>query len=345
MTIKRCGIALLAIACVLFASCSDPKASPTAAALPSATPTPAPTVVQTPKATPGPTPSKASPSPSAAPSATSAPTPLVIPPDSGVDKNKRHEWETLTGNVDIMMIAPHPDDDQLYLGAIIPTYTQQSKRVVTVFMTYSNLNRRQEALNGVYTVGERIFPVFGPCKDKYLPGGHTAKNIKDAKKLWPNDETLPFLVEQVRKYKPSVIFSMDIDYGEYQNGEHMLTATLAQQVFSMSADPSCYPDSAKMYGTWQAAKLFLHLYKNNKLYIDADAKLPMFGGKTAFQMAKLGYKCHISQNTKYKLVVRDKGKSNICDFGLALSMVGYENAGNDIFDQITPTTMEDLNRR
>jgi LmbE family N-acetylglucosaminyl deacetylase len=239
-----------------------------------------------------------------------------------------------------MMIVAHPDDDQLYLGAVIPTYTQQGKSVVTVFMTYSNSKRKQEALNGLYTEGERIYPVFDSLRDD-LVNGKWITTMDQARKQWSDSDPLEFLTEQVRKYKPTVIVSMDVNNGEYRHGAHIYTAYLAQQVFAVSADRDAYPESYSEYGTWQPAKLYLHLFKENKLTIDTGVPLSIFGGKTALQMAKLGYKCHKSQQ-KWRFAVSTT-RYSICDFGLALSKVGYENTSNDMFENIGPDTMDQLN--
>jgi LmbE family N-acetylglucosaminyl deacetylase len=314
----------------------------------------APAAEQTAAAAPTPSPSP-SPSPTPQPTPTPVPKPTPAPAfaeDFSLDKNPEHVWEPFTGSVDIMIIAAHPDDDVLYMGAITPTYAQQGKSAVVVYMTYGKTKsgRRQEALNGIYSDGGRIFPVFGPFPDSTIRLDTDGDGEKEStwmrtaaqtRKIWPDKKTLPFLVEQIRKYKPSVIVTHDVK-GEYGHGHHMLTAELAQRVFSMSADASLYPDSAEKYGTWQPAKLYLHLYKKNELVLDTSQQLSLFGGVTAFDVAKMGYDCHKSQHI-WKSFYVSRTHYSIEQFGLALSVVGYENTTNDMFENIGEDTMYLLN--
>jgi LmbE family N-acetylglucosaminyl deacetylase len=329
-------ITALLTLCLTMASCGTtavpgPTATPEAT---TATPSPTPTPSPSPTPTPVPTPS---PSPTPIPK----PTPAPAFTETIQDTNPEHKWEPFPGSVDILILVAHPDDEQLYLGAVPPTYIQQGKSVVTVYMTcgYSEKTRKvrmQEALNGLYAVGERIYPVIGNFTDKLT------HSLSEARKYWKEDEALGFLVEQVRKYKPSVIVTQDVN-GEYGHGAHRFTAWLAQQVFTMSADANKYPDSARDYGTWQPAKLYLHLYKENPLVIDTKQPLSLYDGKTAFDVAKIGYNAHKSQHQWSFAVSRTK--YSIEQFGLALSMVGYENTTNDMFENIGPDTMNGLNPR
>jgi LmbE family N-acetylglucosaminyl deacetylase len=338
---KRLCLPALALVCALLTSCGAtamgpaPSSTPEAARTAAPTPSPSPSPSPTPTPTPAPTPT---PSPTPIPKPTPAP---AFAEDFSLDKNPEHVWEPFPGSVDIMIFSSHPDDDQLFMGAVTPTYAQQGKSVVTVFMTcgYNETTRKtrmQEALNGVYTVGGRIYPVFGSFTDS------RTNTLAEGRRLWkPEDKLLAFMVEQIRKYKPAVIVTHDIYRGEYKNGSHMYTAEAAQKVFAMSADANCCPESAEKYGTWQAAKLYLHLYKEHPLVIDTKAPLDMFGGKTAFDMAEAGYSCHKSQLHWGFAVSRTK--YSIEQFGLVLSMVGYGNTTNDMFENIGKDTMYLLN--
>lgn len=245
------------------------------------------------------------------------------------------DWQTMDGPVDILLFSAHPDDEQIYLGSIMPAYAQRGRDTVTVFMTYGKPLRRFEAMESVWLTGEKICPVLGPFRDKLT------KSLKEAKQYWDEDETAAFIVEQIRKYKPAVIATHDVK-GEYGHGAHIMTSALVQEAFERSGDPDYHPASAEKYGAWQAAKLYIHLYKKGELSIDTAVPLPLFGGKTALEMAEIGYSRHVSQHV-YSFYPRDTGVHSIRKFGLFATRVGEDGAHDDLFENIGYNTMRQLN--
>jgi hypothetical protein len=115
-----------------------------------------------------------------------------------------------------------------------------------------------------------------------------------------------------------------------------------QKAFMLSGDPAYCPDTVAKHGVWNPLKLFLHLYGKNKIVLDTDVPLSAFGGKTAFQMAALGFGFHKSQVTVNHYSVSEK-KYSIKEFGLAISKVGYSVTTNDLFESINLRTMLEVN--
>ena len=61
--------------------------------------------------------------------------------------------------------------------------------------------------------------------------------------------------------------------------------------------------------------------------------LSRFDGQTALEMAKQGFKCHVSQREFFS--VSDRGMYDCRKFGLAYTTVGYDTAGeNDMFEHV-----------
>lgn len=249
------------------------------------------------------------------------------------------KWQPMEGRVDILVISAHPDDDVLYLGAVIPTYAQQGKSAVTVFMTTGKPLRRFEAMEGAWIEGERVHPVFGPFPDAY--NSQNLSDMNPQKRAWPKEKVLEFLVEQIRKYKPSVIVTHD-PKGEYGHGAHKWTSELMSLAFEQAGDPALYPESTEKYGTWAPAKLYKHLLKENQLTIDTRVELPLFGGRTAFDVAKLAYTRHKSQHI-FSFKVQDTGKYSIREFGLASTHVGQDSAHDSMFENVTDEAILGLN--
>jgi LmbE family N-acetylglucosaminyl deacetylase len=268
---------------------------------------------------------------------------FIIIPFSCAHAAQGQDWITEAQHVDIMLIAAHPDDEQLFLGAIIPTYVQQGRTAVTVIISngYNAMRknaaviRPQEARDGLWAVGERQEPVIGTFED------HRFHTMKNAMMCWPEDKVVPFLVEQIRKYTPAVIVSQDVN-GEYGHIAHKLMVQYVRKAFELSGDSSYCPETAKQYGVWNPLKLFLHLYDKNKIVLDTGVPLSAFGGKTAFQMAQLGFSYHKSQIKSNHYSVSEK-KYSIKEFGLAISKVGYSVTANNLFESINLRTMLEVN--
>ena len=250
-------------------------------------------------------------------------------------------WEPCKARTDILLFAAHPDDEQLYLGSVMPTYVQEGRSVQTVFMTYGNSPtsvRRYEAMESVWSTGERTYPVVRSARDVKT----TTK--EQAMKYWPEKETLGFVVEQIRRFKPSIIVTHDI-MGEYWHGAHRLTCYLVQKAFAAAADPKQYSESAKKYGTWKTGKLYIHLYRHNRITIRDNIKLSRFGNKTAFQVEMLGYKRHISQGggKSWGRQLKNSGAYSNIQFGLYASNVGLDRYHRTMFENVTEAAMLRLN--
>ena len=143
------------------------------------------------------------------------------------------------------------------------------------------------------------------------------------------------IVRLYRKHRPLVVFAQDRD-GEYGHWQHKLTSQAAVEAFALAADPTFDPDSAARYGTWQVQKVYLHLYPENELLLDADAPLAAFDGQDAFTVAKNAYRKHVTQQRFAFAVERNDGRYPFNRFGMAAGVVA---AGEDAFDNIDPTLL------
>ena len=69
---------------------------------------------------------------------------------------------------DLLFLIAHPDDELLFTGGAIPTYAvEKGKQVAVAYLTPSNTTRRSEALNGLWAMGVRNYPIFGEFSDRY----------------------------------------------------------------------------------------------------------------------------------------------------------------------------------
>ena len=258
-------------------------------------------------------------------------------------------WELpLEGKTDLMLLSTHGDDEQLFFAGLLPYYTKErGYNVQVVYMTSHQLDtlaRAHEMLNGLWAVGVRNYPVFGPFEDfrrntlnetyqEYAARGTSKADIQE------------FVITQLRRFKPQVVVGHDIE-GEYKHGMHMVYTDSLIKVLDQSNDPTKFTESAEKYGVWDVPKTYLHLYDQNKIVMDYDTPLESWDGLTAFEVTqKYGYPCHESQQWTwftdwlYGSTGRIKKATQInnynpCLFGLYRSTVGEDVLKNDVMENI-----------
>lgn len=211
----------------------------------------------------------------------------------------------------------------------------------------NNILRRHELLDGLWEVGIRRYPVISQFPDAYSESYEGAlSNLKKAG--YTEKDALRFQVEQIRKFEPLVIMGHDLK-GEYGHGQHILNATLLTRAVEAAADGEQFGDIA--WGTHDTPKLYLHLYNENKIELDLDTPITdtpyeRFLGKTPFEISKVGFSKHATQQgTWFKTWLNGKNgqitKASQINtysprkFGLYRSTVGEDILKNDVFENVT----------
>lgn len=233
------------------------------------------------------------------------------------------------GQTDILVFSTHADDEILFLGGVLATYAgQQHLNVQVCYMTnYWDGDRRREheKLDGLWESGVRHYPVNSEFWDKY------AESIEGALNYYSYDDVLNYITTQVRRFKPMVVVTQDLN-GEYGHGGHMLLAKTVCEAVDNSNDSSFCTDSVTSYGVWDTPKTYLHLYGENKLTMDLRQPLSNMNGRTAVEVAKDAYLKHDSQQWCW-FYVSDEYEYSCADFGLYRTTVGTDT-GNDMLENI-----------
>ena len=236
-------------------------------------------------------------------------------------------WDAPWDKTDIMVVSTHQDDEFIYLGGTIPYYAvARDMRVTVVYMADCGRFRRREALRGLWAVGLRNYPEFNNLVDKRIDSFDASVDLWGGK-----NHVLEVLVANIRRYKPEVIVTHDLN-GEYGHNQHKITARAMKYAIQAAADPEKYPASAAEYGTWQVKKLYNHLYKENQIRMDWKTKLPELGDRSPLKMARIGYAEHVSQQRYFQ--VEDGGVYDNALFGLAFTTVGLDVVGGDMMENI-----------
>ena len=254
------------------------------------------------------------------------------------------QWQPAPEKADLLVLTGHPDDEILFFGGTIPYYAgERQMQVVVAYLTCgtnskSTEMRRSELLNGLWEMGVRTYPVFGGFWDKY------SRQLSTAYAEWGKANIDRWVVTLLRRYKPEVVVSHDVD-GEYGHGAHRVCADSLLNCITRAADSAVFPESAEEYGVWQAKKLYLHLYRDNPIEMDWDKPMEFFGGKTGYEMAEIAYGMHVSQHEsgqknadtgkfEYFKVEPRESKYSCYRFGLAYSAVGEDVNQNDFFENV-----------
>ena len=258
-------------------------------------------------------------------------------------------WQPpLEGKTDLLLLAAHGDDDQLFFAGLFPYYAKdQGYAVQVVYMTDHRNNtykRTHEMLNGLWATGVTAYPVFGVFDD-FLIESLNGTYQEFARLGHSKNELQEFVITQLRRFRPQVVVGHDIE-GEYGHGMHMVYTDTLIQVLPLANDPSAFPEVAEEYGVWDVPKTYLHLYEENPIVIDYDTPLDSWDGLTAFQVTqKYGYPCHESQQwTWFTGWINGKSNEitkasqietyNPSHFGLYRSTVGADVQKNDFMENI-----------
>ena len=239
-------------------------------------------------------------------------------------------WEPPLEKADFLVFSTHADDEILFLGGALTQYGGiEGLGVQVAYMTTywdGTLVREHEKLDGVWECGVKNYPVNSTFPDLY------AKDYEGALKVYNQDEVTAFITEQVRRFKPLVVVTQDIN-GEYGHGAHILLAHAVMDAVDHSMEESFNPDSVATYGTYDVPKTYLHLYSEGKIRLDLRQPQECFGGRTALETAADAYKKHVSQQWCW-FYVSDDYQYSCADFGMYRTTVGADT-GNDMMENLT----------
>ena len=248
--------------------------------------------------------------------------------DANYPDNAVQKWQPVAEKLDLMVFSPHQDDELLFMGGTIPYACQKGADVGVVYMTNCGRSRYTETLDGLWTAGLRNHPIFLGWRNQKVNNTSIALKTWKMKGVDPQQE----VVRLIRQYRPEVIVGPDPE-GEYGHAQHKLTAKLVADAIPLAMDESYDPESVQAYGTWEVKKVYLHLYKENRIEMDWSQPFSPDSPISPIFLAKEGYDKHRSQQKAYSMNREAETFDNKI-FGLYYTAVGPDEAKNDIFEHI-----------
>ena len=254
------------------------------------------------------------------------------------------DWKILD-KADLMLFSTHADDEQLFFAGLMPTYIDKGKKIQVIYFTnhYNNTNRYHEQLEGLWAIGIKYYPIISTFPDAYSTTLEAATtNLERAG--YSRDDAIKYEVEQIRRFKPLVVVGHD-EKGEYSHGQHILCTDTLKEAILKASDKEYDNNSLEKYNVWSISKLYLHLYDQNKIILNYDTPLESYNGMTAYEVSKLGYAKHYSQQYTWftAWLKGEKGEYtkatqiktyNPAYYGLYYTTVGEDQNKNDMFENI-----------
>ena len=204
-------------------------------------------------------------------------------------------WERPLEESDMLLLISHSDDDQLFFAGLLPLYAgERGLKVQVAYFTNHNdvANRRHELLDGLWHTGVRNYPIIGEFPDLYSESLQGALDIYRSYGGYTEKDFNGFVYDLIQQTRPLVVVTHDLN-GEYGHGTHILCANAAVDAMHKTTVPDRYGD---IDGKWHIAKLYIHLYEDNRLTLDIDKPLSAFDGKTAFNVSQEAFGYHLSQH-------------------------------------------------
>ena len=223
---------------------------------------------------------------------------LAQKPQKGSSAEIYHQIEKLNFLGSVLYIAAHPDDENTRLISYLSNETKARTG-------YLSLTRGDGGQN---LIGPQLRELLGVIRTQELiearkiDGGEQffsrandfgfSKNPDETLQIWDKEKVLSDVVWAIRKFQPDVIINrFDHRSPGTTHGHHTSSAILSTESFTLTNDPSIFPDQLKLVNPWQPKRQFFNTswwFYGSKEKFDAADKTNLTTIQTGVYYPNLG---------------------------------------------------------
>ena len=178
----------------------------------------------------------------------------------------------------ILYVAAHPDDENTRLLA----YLAQEKHYRTGYLSLTRgdggqnlIGNEQSEVLGLIRTQELLAARRVDGAEQFFTRANDfgfSKGPEETLKIWDREKVLGDVVWVIRKFRPDVIICRFPTTGEGGHGHHTASAILAQEAFTLAADPTKYPEQLKYVQPWQAKRLLTNGFNFGSVNTTAESQ-------------------------------------------------------------------------
>src|SRR5471032_421229 len=178
----------------------------------------------------------------------------------------------------VLYIAAHPDDENTRLLA----YLAQEKHYRTGYLALTRgdggqnlIGNEQSELLGLIRTQELLAARRVDGAEQFFTRANDfgfSKSPEETLKIWDRDKILGDVVWVIRKFRPDVMICRFPTDGRGGHGHHTASAILAQEAFTVAADPKRFPEQLKYVQPWQAKRLMVNGFNFGGVNTTSDSQ-------------------------------------------------------------------------
>jgi len=166
----------------------------------------------------------------------------------------------------VLYVAAHPDDENTRLL----TYFSKDKLYRTGYLFITRGDGGQNLIGDEQGVELGLIRTQELLSARRMDGAEQfftrafdfgySKTPQETFTKWDKEKILADVVWVIRKFQPDVIITRFPTTGEGGHGHHTASAILANEAFTVAADPKRYPEQLKWVQPWQAKRILWNTF-------------------------------------------------------------------------------------
>ena len=191
----------------------------------------------------------------------------------------------------VLYIAAHPDDE----NTALITYLSKERKYRTAYLSLTRGDGGQNLIGDEQGVELGLIRTQELLAARKIDGGTQffsrafdfgySKTPEETFSKWDRNKILSDVVWVIRKFQPDIIITRFPTTGEGGHGHHTASAILANEAFTLAADPSVFPEQLQWVTPWQAKRILFNSFRfgnvnttnSSQLQLDIGAYSPILG--------------------------------------------------------------------